>query len=282
MNKIIISTDSTADFSPEVLKRYDIPVSPLHVLLGDKEYSDGIDITPQEIFAYVDKNGILPKTSATSVMEYIAFFTKLLENADYVIHFDISSDLSATNSNANIAANEFKGKVAVIDSRNLSTGQGLLALKAIDLREKGKSFEEIVSYIDECRHRVQTSFVIDTVEYLYKGGRCGGLARFASKLFSIHPYIDMVEGKLEPKKFYRGDIKKCFGKYVKDLAEAYPSYDDTRVFVTNSCCQRETVDYIINLVKELFGFKEVIETMAGSVVASHCGPGTLGVLFIKK
>lgn len=280
--KIVISTDSTADLSRSIIDKYQIPVSSLHVLLGEKEYSDGVNISPEEIYNYVEANGVLPKTSATSVYEYTEFFSKLLEENDYIIHFNLSSDLSATHSNARLASEEFNGRVAVIDSRNLSTGQGLLVLKAWDLRKEGKSFEEIIDYIDKCRNNVQTSFVLDTVEYLHKGGRCSGIANFASKLFSLHPYIDMKDGKLSPKKLYRGDIKKCFAKYVKDLAEAYPDYDETRVFVTHACCPKDIYESVVSLVKEIFHFKEVLVTVAGSVISSHCGPGCLGVLFIKK
>ena len=213
MAKILISTDSTCDLSKEILSERGIKQTSLHVLLGTKEYSDGIDIVPDDIFKYVKETGVLPKTSAYTIMDYQKFFFDNLKEYDYIIHFTISSDLSSTYSNAVLASQEFEGRVKVIDSRNLSTGQGLLVLKACDLKEEGKSFEEIVQVMEEERFHVQTSFVVDTVEYLYKGGRCSGAARLASNLFKIHPSIDMVEGKLVPKKNYRGTLKKCIEKY---------------------------------------------------------------------
>ena len=282
MAKILISTDSTCDLSKEILSERGIKQTSLHVLLGTKEYSDGIDIVPDDIFKYVKETGVLPKTSAYTINDYQNFFFENLKEYDYIIHFTISSDLSSTYNNAVLASQEFEGRVKVIDSRNLSTGQGLLVLKACDLKEEGKSFEEIVQVMEEERFHVQTSFVVDTVEYLYKGGRCSGAARLASNLFKIHPSIDMVEGKLVPKKNYRGTLKKCIEKYVLDLVEEYKSYDDTRVFITHASAS----DYVVSLIKEVvsknFSFKEIIVTVAGSVVTSHCGQGTLGVLFIKK
>ena len=226
MAKILISTDSTCDLSKEILSERGIKQTSLHVLLGTKEYSDGIDIVPDDIFKYVKETGVLPKTSAYTIMDYQKFFFDNLKEYDYIIHFTISSDLSSTYSNAVIASQEFEGRVKVIDSRNLSTGQGLLVLKACDLKEEGKSFEEIVQVMEEERFHVQTSFVVDTVEYLYKGGRCSGAARLASNLFKIHPSIDMVEGKLVPKKNYRGTLKKCIEKYVLDLVEEYKSMNN--------------------------------------------------------
>lgn len=281
MSKIIISSDSTCDLTPEIIKEKNIPIVPLHVLLGDTEYSDGVDITPQKIFDFVKEKNILPKTSATSVYEFENFFKKLLEENDYVIHFDISSEISSTYQNATIAASEFEGKVKVFDSRNLSTGIGVLIMKAIDLRDEGKSFEETNEFIEKKRFEVETSFVVDTVDYLYKGGRCSSAALLATKLFGIHPAIDMKDGKLVAGKKYRGSLKKCIQKYVSDLAETYKEYDDTRVFITHSCCDDDIVEAIKQEIAEKFHFKEILPTVAGSVITSHCGQGTLGVLFLK-
>lgn len=281
MAKIIISSDSTSDLTPEIIQSRHIPIVPLHVLLGEKEYSDGVNITPQNIFDFVKEKNILPKTSATSVFEFQEFFTKLLKEGDYVIHFDISNEISSTYQNATIAAAQFEGKVKVFDSRNLSTGIGALVMKAIDMRDEGKSFEEICAFMEKKRFEVQTSFVVDTVDYLHKGGRCSSAALLATKVFGIHPSIDMREGRLIADKKYRGSLLKCIEKYVSDLAEKYPTYDDTRVFITHSCCTDSIVEAIRKEVKEKFRFKDIIVTTAGSVITSHCGQGTLGVLFIK-
>ena len=280
--RIAITTDSTADLSPDLLEKNGIIVFPLHVILGADEYSDGVDITPQMIFDYVAEKKILPKTSAGSVEEYTDFFAERLKAADRVIHYNISSECSVTHNNAAAAAEQFGGKVSVVDSRHLSTGQGLVVLRACDLLREGKSAEEIVKDSEEIKQRTQTSFVVDVVDYLYKGGRCTAAALFATKLLKIHPSIIMVDGKLIPHKKYMGSLKRSIGKYVDDLAEEYPSYDDTRVFITHTCCDPEIVDLVKEKVAQQFRFKEMIETKAGSVVTSHCGQGTLGVLFVTK
>lgn len=281
MSNIVITSDSTSDLTPQVLAHYRIPIIPLHVLLGEKEFSDGVDITPQDIFSFVKEKNILPKTSATSVFEFTHFFEEQLTKHDYVLHFDISSEISSTYQNATIAAQSFGDRVRVIDSRNLSTGIGTLVLKACDLRDEGKSIDEIYDYCDKARFHVQTSFVVDTVEYLYKGGRCSSASFLATKIFGIHPSITMKDGKLLGDKKYRGNLKKCIEKYVSDLAETYKKYDKRRVFITHSSCSQDIVDAIVEEVKEKFDFEEIIPTIAGSVVTSHCGQGTLGVLFLK-
>lgn len=282
MGKILISTDTTADLSKEILEKRGIKQTSLHVNLGLNSFTDGIDITPYDIFKHVDETGELPKTSAVTINEYMDFFEENLKEYDSIIHFTISSDLSSTFNNARIAALEFDDKVTVIDSRNLSTGQGLLVLKACDLRDEGKSHDEIVDYIEKEKFNVQVSFVVDTVDYLYKGGRCSGAARFASNVFKIHPSIDMIDGKLVPKKNYRGRLKRCIENYVRDLALEYKNYDDTRVFITHACADDDVIRLITDVVYENFRFKEINITVAGSVITSHCGQGTLGVLFIKK
>lgn len=282
MKKILVSTDTTADLSKEIIENRGIKQVPLHVLLGDKEFLDGVDIVPKDIFDFVKETKTLPKTSAASVYEYSEFFEENLKEYDNIIHFTISSELSSTYNNARLASEEFNGKVSVIDSRNLSTGQGLLVLKACDFIESGKEYDEIVNEINEIKNHVQVSFVVDNVDYLYKGGRCSGAARLASNMFKIHPSIDMIDGKLIPKKNYRGQIKKSIENYVKDLSEEYKDYEETRVFITHACADDEVVNLIKEIVREKFNFKEIIVTTAGSVVTSHCGQGTLGVLFIKK
>ncbi len=282
MYKIAISSDSTLDLSNELIKKYNIHVMPLHVLLGDKDYKDGVNITPNDIFNYVKKTNTLPKTSACTQLEYFDFFSKLLQEYDSVIHFSISSKCSSTHNDARLAALELDGKVRVIDSLNLSTGQGLLVLKACDYLNEGLNLEEIINNINSLLDKVQTSFVVDTTDYLYKGGRCSAAALVATKLLLIHPAIEMKNGTLGVKKKYRGNLKKCIENYVKDLANEFSSYDDTRVFITHSSCDDDIVSTINDTVKKNFKFKEVLTTVAGSVVTSHCGKGTLGVLFITK
>ena len=281
MEKIIISTDSTSDLAPQTFEERSIRVLDLSVILGSDMYKAS-EVNPQMIFDFVNQTGTLPKTSATSEMEYGEYFEELLKETETVIHFNISSQCSVTHNNAKKAAAAFNGKVKVIDSYHLSTGQGLLVLLACDLRDEGKSAEEIVETIENTKNNIQTSFVVDTMEYLKKGGRCSSVAAIAANVLKIHPSIFMKDGKLGVRKKYMGSLKRCISSYVDDLAEEYPDYVDTRVFITHSCCTDEIVEHIKQKVQEKFAFNEICVTVAGPVITSHCGQGTLGVLFIKK
>ena len=282
MNDIAITSDSTCDLSPAQLKEQDIGIMPLSVMLGEKSFRDGIDIVPADIFRFFEDTGELPKTAAPSVKEYEDFFRPYVDAGKTVIHFNISSKASGSNGFAQTAAKSFDGKVFVIDSHALSTGQGLLVMKACDLRREGKSAREIVDTVNALRDKVNTSFIPDTLLYLYKGGRCSTLSYYGSKVLSIHPMIAMKDGLLYPKKKYIGKMTRCLKNYVHDLADEYPQYDRTRCFVTHSNADAELVENAKALVQELFTFDEVTETVAGSIITSHCGRNTIGVLFISK
>ncbi len=280
--KIKITADSTCDLNEQLVQKYDVGIVPLHVILGDKSFSDGVDIVPQDIFNYVEKEGILPKTSAPSVEEYSEFFKDCLTRYDAVIHINISSKASSSYDNACAAARQFKGKVSVIDSLALSTGQGLLVLKACDLVASGKTPREVVETINGLRANVNTSFVPDALDYLHKGGRCSLAALMGAKVLRLHPMIDMKYGQMYAKKKYMGGIERCLTTYVNDLAGQYKKYDKTRCFITHSSCEKAVVDKIKSLVKNLFDFDEILETVAGCVITGHCGKNTLGVLFIYE
>lgn len=280
--KIIITSDSTCDLSPELIVANDIRIFPLRVILGSETYRDGIDITPQEIFAYVEKTGVLPKTSAPNTEDYLKFFAPLVEEGNTVIHFNISSGASASHDFASAAAREIGKNIFVVDSHALSTGQGLLVMKACDLRAEGRSAQSIYDIVNGLREKVNTSFIPDTLDYLYKGGRCSALSYYGSKVLSIHPQIAMKGGKLYPKAKYIGSMTRCLKKYVSDLAEEYSAYDATRCFITHSNADPELVVRAKELTRELFRFNEVIETVAGSIITSHCGRNTIGVLFIGE
>ncbi len=282
MSEIKITSDSTCDLSAEQLKENEIGIMPLSVMLGDKSFRDGIDIVPADIFRYFEETGELPKTAAPSVKDYEDFFRPFVEAGQTVIHFNISSKASGSNGFAQTAAQSFGGKVIVIDSLALSTGQGLLVMKACDLRREGKSAQEIADTVNALRDKVNTSFIPDTLLYLYKGGRCSTLSYYGAKVLSIHPMIAMKGGQLYPKKKYIGKMSRCLKNYVHDLAEEYPNYERTRCFITHSNADAELVEGAKALVKELFAFDEVIETVAGSIITSHCGRNTIGVLFISK
>lgn len=279
--KIKITTDSTGDLSEELKKRYNIGVSPLHVILGEKVYTDGEDITPQIIFDYVKETGVLPKTSAPSPEEYAAFFERESEDYDAIVHFNISEKASSSYSNAKAAAEKFKKcKVYAVDTMSLSTGQGLLALKACDFAAAGEKPEKIVKLCEDLRDKVNTSFVPDVLDYLHKGGRCSLASLIGAKVLKLHPWISMKDGQMYAKKKYMGNLESCLKKYIKDLADEYPVYDKTRCCITHCNCDRETVEKAKEYVKENFAFNEIFETITGSVVTSHCGKNTLGVLFI--
>lgn len=276
-----ISADSTCDLG-EYGRERNIAIMPLSVILGDKSYRDGVEIMPQDIFEYVEKTGVLPKTSAPAIADYEEFFARELEGGGALLHFNISAKSSSSYDHAAEAAKSFQGKVTVIDSKALSSGQGLLVMKASDLAAEGKGAEEIAAEIQTLIPKTNTSFVPDRLDYLYKGGRCSRMAMYGANLLKIHPLIEMHDGQLFADKRYRGNMKKCISNYIDDLAEQYPAYDETRCFITHSNADREIVDHAIEKTKSLFSFREICETVAGSVITGHCGRNTLGLLFIAR
>lgn len=276
---IKITSDSTCDLN-RLTEERGIGIMPLNVILDTKVYRDGVDISPADIFAFVEKTKMLPKTSAPAIEDFHDFFSRELETSDELIHFSISAKASVSHSCAAAAAKEFGGRVRVIDSQALSTGQGLLVMKAADMRDEGRSAAEIEEAVNALRPRVNTSFVPDRLDYLYKGGRCSRMEMYGANILKIHPLIDMKEGQLGVKKKYRGKMTMCIRSYIEDLRKEYPSYDKTRCFVTHSCADAELVSLAKDMVASLFDFDEVIETVAGSVITGHCGRNTLGVLFI--
>ena len=278
--KIKITSDSTCDLSESQIKENDIGLFRLTVILGENEYKDG-GIAPSQIFEYVAQSGVLPKTAAGTAEEYKEYFSESLKGYDSLIHFNISSRASSCYSAACAAAESFGGKVTVIDSRALSTGQGLLVLKACDLAKEGKSANEIADIINGLRAKVNTSFVPDALDYLHKGGRCSLAALIGAKVLKLHPMIcENADGQLIAKKKYSGGMSRCIRNYIEDLKEQYPAYDRRRCFITHSSADEELVKQARGLVEQNFDFDEIIETVAGSIVTSHCGRNTLGVLFI--
>ena len=278
---IRITSDSTCDLNALVEQR-NIGILPLGVNLDAESYLDGLNITPQDIFNFVAETKILPKTNAPSIGDYEEFFTQQLALGDEVIHFNISQKSSGSHNFAKQAAESFGGKVRVIDSMALSSGQGLLVLKAADLRDEGKTAAEIEEAVLEIRTRINTSFVPDSLDYLHKGGRVSGFIKVAAAAFKIHPLICMEDGQLVPGKKYKGKMSVLIKQYVQDLKEQYPNYDKSRCFVTHSSADEELVVAAKEAVKDLFEFDEIIETVAGSIITSHCGRGTLGVLFVYE
>ena len=279
--QITISSDSTCDLSQELVDRYNIHILPMGVTLGDKMYRDGMDITPDQIYAHHEKTGQLPKTSAINMAESADFFAELTKDGSAVIHFTISSSMSATYNNARIAAEDFED-VYVVDAKNLSTGSGLLVLAAAEMAQEGMEAKEIAQKVSELADCVDASFVVDNLEYLAKGGRCSAIAAFGANLLQLKPCISVKNGAMGVGKKYRGKFEKTLLSYVADrLADAEDICLD-RVFVTHAGCDTDIVESVVNAVKGTLPFKEVLVTRAGCTVSSHCGANTLGVLFIRK
>ena len=276
--KIAISTESTLDLPKELCKQYDINVIPFSVLLGEKSGLDG-DITPEMIFDYVDKTGVLPRTSAINEYQYDKYFSKLLRNYDVVIHISLSSGISSSCANAEHAASIIDN-VYVIDSQSLSSGIALLAIYARKLADKGLEPEEIVKKVTKRIPYVQASFVINSLNYLYKGGRCSGISKFAAALFRIKPQIIVKDGKMQPQKKYHGRNESCVMQYCKDTLEEFNNPDKSIAFVTHSHATPEMAKVAIDALKKA-GFKTIYETIAQATITSHCGPKTLGILYIN-
>lgn len=281
MKKLVISSDTTCDLPQSIVDENEIALCPITILLGTEEHRDTIDVNANGVLEYVEKTNVLPKTSATSIYAYKEYFEKLLEENESVIHFCISSKASSCYSNATRAAEELKN-VFVVDSYSLSSGQGIQVLKACDLLKEGKTAEEILAEIEANKDKSQISFVVDRLDFLYKGGRCSSVAMAASKVLKIHPAVAISDGALGVKKKYMGNMTRCLTQYVKDIAEENPNYDPKRCFITHSPSDKELVDLVIDSVKNLFKFDEVIDTIAGSTVTSHCGYNTIGVIFYNK
>lgn len=282
MVKII--SDSTSDLSKDLIEKYDISILPLHVLFGSEEHEDGVDVTPDEIYRWSDENKTTPKTSAPSLERAMEILKPYVDEGREVVAFSIASGMSTTGNVIRLAAEalEAEALVTVIDSANLSTGIGLLIIEAAVMAQEGKSAGEIAAYIETLKPLVRASFVVDTLTYLHRGGRCSGLAAMAGGVLKLHPRIAVKDGKMEPGKKYRGKIDKVIMDYVKDMEDDLKNAKKDRVFITHSGCDKNIVDKVRAYLESLDVFDEVLETRAGSVISSHCGPGTLGVLFISK
>ena len=277
--KIAISSESTLDLSKELIKQYDIHVIPFTVLLGENEYLDG-EISSQDIFDFVAKNKILPRTSAINEFQYHEYFKNIMdEGYDAIIHFSLSSQISTSCSQAELAAKKMDN-VWVVDSLSLSTGIALEVIYASKLAKKGLKPQEIVEKVNARIPYVQASFVIQTLEYLHKGGRCSGLARFGAALLHIKPQIIVSEGKMAPAKKYFGRKSQVISAYCRDTLEQFANPDLSIAFVTHTLATPEMVANAIEALKNR-GFKTIYETKAGATITSHCGPMTLGILFIN-
>lgn len=282
MVKII--SDSTCDLSPELIAKYDIDILPLHILLGEDEYADGKNITPEQIYSWSDENKTTPKTSAPALTDAIELFKPYIDEGREIVCFSISSSMSTSGNVMRIAAEELEAedRITVIDSANLSTGIGLLVIEAAIMAQNNHTVEEIVSAIEALKPNVRASFVVDTLTYLYRGGRCNAVSAMAGGVLKLHPKIVVENGAMNASKKYRGKINSVIMTYVKDMEDDLKAARPNRVFITHSGCDRQIVEEVHSYLENLGVFSEILETRAGGVISSHCGPGTLGVLFIQS
>lgn len=282
-HKVKIISDSTCDLSPELIKRYDVEILPLYVTLGDESLKDGVDITPDQLYAWADEHKTTPKTAAVTQADAYNVLKKYVEQGCQIVYTGISSEMSVSYGVVQLAAKEFPdAKIAVVDSRNLSTGVGHVVIRAAELAQEGKDAFEIKEELDQFTPLVRASFVVDTITYLYRGGRCSAVAAFGATALNLKPSIVVENGKMRPDAKYHGKIDRALKKYVQAMEPSLLKARPDRVFITHSGSSEETVNAIKRYLEELNYFKEILITRAGCVISSHCGPGTLGVLYVEQ
>ena len=282
--KIRISADSTCNLTSELIEQYDVKIAPLYILMDDRALRDGIECTREDIFAYTSRTGKLCGTAAVSIADYLDFFGEELRTHDQIVHFTISSDMSACFQNACDAAEEFPGRVFVVDSRSLSTGIGHLVMDGALLAREGKSGEEIQAILDERREKLNVKLrVIDTLGL--SAARAAGastVAALGANLLKLKPCIEVHDGKMSVAKKYRGTLAKAIESYVTDRVKDHDDFDKKRVFITDSGVDMEIVETVEKLLREYGGFEEIHHTLAGSTISGHCGPGCLGILYYNR
>lgn len=281
-NMVKIISDSTCDLSQDLIAKYDIHIIPLHILLGDKEYEDGVTITPDEIYEWSDANKTTPKTSAAGIQQVIDAYRPYVENGNEIVVFSIASGMSTTYNVMRMAADELEAeeRIFIVDSANLSTGEGHLVVEAAKMAQEGKTGSEIAARMEELKPLVRASFVVDTLTYLHRGGRCSGVAALAGSVLKLHPVIVVENGVMKPTEKLRGKIGKVIMDYVKSMEEDLKNAKKDRVFITHSGCDQAILDGVQKYLEDMNHFDEILITRAGGVISSHCGPGTLGVLYI--
>ncbi|AZR72239.1 fatty acid-binding protein DegV [Anoxybacter fermentans] len=282
MGKIKIFADSTCDLTPELIKENDISIVPLYVVFDEETYRDGVDITPEELYKKVDEYGKLPKTAAASPADFQKAFEPYINEGYDILYIGISSKLSSTIQNAMIAANQFpEGRIEVVDSLNLSTGIGFLVMKAVDYVKEGLSLKEIAAKIREKVKKIETRFVVDTLEYLYKGGRCSGLQNFVASMLKIRPMIKVEDGKMGVAEKIRGRRERVLKRLLDVVLKNKDVVDGERLFITHSLGE-EGAKYIKEELEKTINIKDIIITDAGCVISCHCGPKTVGIIYSTK
>lgn len=278
--KIRFSADSTCDMSADFIAHYNVKVIPLCVELEGQLYRDGVDLMPDTIFERVNAGAALPRTSAINAAEYQEVFEELLKDCDAVFHFNISSEFSSCHQNARLAAEGLP--VYCVDSRNLSSGIALVLAEVADRLEAGMTPEEIMAQIDSICARVDVSFIVDRLDYLYKGGRCSMVAMLGANALHLRPCIEVRDGKMGVGKKYRGAYDRSAKQYLADRMKDKDAIDTKRVFITHTGLAQSTLEMILSTVKETIPFADVFETRAGCSISSHCGENCFGILMVRK
>ena len=279
--KIRITSDSTCDLSQELVNRYHVTITPLYVNMNDKPLRDQVDVQPADIFEHYERTGELCFTSARNIGEYLDVFTQLRGECDAVIHLSLGSGFSSSYQNAVLAASELEN-VYVVDSHNLTSGHGYLVIRAAEMAEQGMEPEAIVAKLNELAGKLDVSFVLDQLEYLHKGGRCSSVAALGANLLKLKPCIEVVNGKMQVGKKYRGSFVKCVEQDLRDCFADCEGMDLSRVLLATAGVDEETLGMARETIREYVGEQtEIIESIAGCTISCHCGPGTLGVMYIE-
>lgn len=281
MHQVVITADSTADIPPELLERFDIHIIPLTIHLGEESFLDGEGFTPEDMYARYHEDGILPKTAAPSVQAFTDFFTSFLKEGAQIVHLDISAELSNAYNAARIAASELDG-VYVVDTRSLCCGIALLAVEGAECRDRGMSAPEIAAHLNALREKVSTTFVLDTLTYMWKGGRCSGVSALGANLLNIKPALEMRDGKLMIYKKFRGQRQVVYRKYLTEQLLGKKLLTGHVFFVNSGEIEPEVLDEMEEVIRGLAGGREIHRAIAGCTISSHCGPGTLAVFYIGQ
>ncbi len=281
--KVFITTESASDLPKDLLEKFEISTLPLYVILGDEEHRDGVDVDEQTIFDFVKATKRLPKTSAISVEDYRVFFEEILSKDpdSYILHIALSSKISSTFNNSVTASNYFGGRVLSLDGKSLSNGTALLVLYACELANSGLPLNEIAKRVEKRIPFVQTSFLIQEVDYLYKGGRCSAVALLGANLLKIKPKIQLVDGEMQNTSKLRGKMNVALKQYVDETLNLFPNPDRKYCFLAQTSLEQEIIDEIVEYVKSKNIFNQIIVTTAGATITSHCGKGTLGMFYIN-
>ena len=284
MNQIKITVDSPADLPKNLVEELDIKIIPLYVNINGGSYKDMINITPNDIFNQYETTKVLPKTSACTIEDYTNAFKNIIDNGDKVLHFSLGSKFSSCYQNACIASREFpENNVYVVDSQNLSSGMAICVLAANELIKQGETIDNIATKISKnIVPNVETSFIIETLTYLHAGGRCSSVAKFGANLLKIKPCIELQNGEMSSGKKYRGPFSKCVYEYVNDRLSNRDDINKNIIFIAHSPCEQEIINEIKSQLKKKYNFKKVIEAQTSCTIASHCGPNTIGVVFLRN